>query len=695
MDIVRAFTDIGLERGISINIQGTPEDPLFQASQIGKLLGLANIRESIKDFDEDEKDAVSSTDAIGRQQTIQFLTEPGLYRLLGASRKSFARPFQRWVAKVVKEIRLTGKYELEQRLTAKDVEMATQQEAHRIDAKKTMHDALMHANEGTPVVYLAELVGLGELPDGRFLIKFGESDRSRFREPYLRKEYGPIFFTKHYVCTQPHKYEQWLKRQQLFVQRKYTGVINGRRHEEVLAVTPAEYTKVKQFMKKHLHMFDGWTPEQTLEKMRLQAPSKFVEAMAAVASMTDQAARIVAERSVAEYLRNSTSSLMASAPQCPPCKSDDESDDGDGSTALSASSSSSAPTFVPSHATESATAPAAVSATAPAAESATAVPSTESVQVEAEAAVHELFPPPTKKKLGRPAKAKLPPVTDASTPLERFVVECFDASMPDARTHVAVVKARHRLWRASHVTRGETTEMVDFFKARFNVVFEMDEGHDMRSSFYVGLTMRPWVPRVPPPSAPSAPSAPPAADVDAFVREACEVHVMGRARTNDLWAAFVEWKSGGLGDDVPVLDNARFAGLGGDNAERARFMSHMKASFVYHTGVATTKSATGAPGFYGLYLTSATAECREVGYNRSPNTHSAVLKLDARGNVVGVIDSQDVFAHTVAKKSSQHICVELTRCFRDGMRGLILGDGYSYMRAKDHATMLAARQTGS
>jgi hypothetical protein len=35
MDIVRAFTDAGLERGVTINIQGTSEDPLFQASQIG------------------------------------------------------------------------------------------------------------------------------------------------------------------------------------------------------------------------------------------------------------------------------------------------------------------------------------------------------------------------------------------------------------------------------------------------------------------------------------------------------------------------------------------------------------------------------------------------------------------------------------------------------------------------------------
>ena len=126
VDIVRAFTDAGLERGVTINIQGTSEDPLFQASQIGALLGLVNIRETIKEFDDDEKDAVSSTDSIGRHQIVLFLTELGLYRLLGASRKPFARPFQKWVAKVVKQIRLTGMYEMEQRLDAARLQLEDQ-----------------------------------------------------------------------------------------------------------------------------------------------------------------------------------------------------------------------------------------------------------------------------------------------------------------------------------------------------------------------------------------------------------------------------------------------------------------------------------------------------------------------------------------------------------------------------------------
>ena len=195
----------------------------------------------------------------------------------------------------------------------------------------------------------------------------------------------------------------------------------------------------------------------------------------------------------------------------------------------------------------------------------------------------------------------------------------------------------------------------------------MDGGHDMTCSFYRGIAMRPW--------APIPSDASDASDAAAFVREACEVHVMGRARTVDLWDAFVAWKG------------QAYAPAAG---EKNRFVSHLKASFVYHTGVPVTKTATGAPGFYGLYLATASAECREVGYNRSPNIHAAILKLDTLGNVVGTIDSQDVFAHDVAKKSPQHICKELTRCFKDGRRGLVLGDGYSYMRARDHASLLLA-----
>lgn len=93
--------------------------------------------------------------------------------------------------------------------------------------------------------------------------------------------------------------------------------------------------------------------------------------------------------------------------------------------------------------------------------------------------------------------------------------------------------------------------------------------------------------------------------------------------------------------------------------------------------------------FWGLYSNSATKECREVGYNRSPNTRLSVLKLDSQGNIVLVIDSVQDFATSVVGKSSSYVCTQLTTCFSDNMRGLVHTDGFMYMRSQDYQTRQA------
>ena len=286
-----------------------------------------------------------------------------------------------------------------------------------------------------------------------------------------------------------------------------------------------------------------------------------------------------------------------------------------------------------------------------------------------------LYPVESKKKLGRVPKVKAPQNTTEDTPMQQFLDDCFDLDPNGSgKTHVAHVRAMHRLWRGCNVNREETNKMVEFFKQRFNSVLEMDEGHDMKCSFYRGLIMKPWTLK------PSQETAGYQPDVALFVKEKCEVHVMGRAKTTDMWDEFVEWKQAQEGqhdfDPTPK--------------ERNRFLAHLNISFVYYTGIAIKKDGKGVAGFYGLYLNSATDECREVGYNRSPNTHTAILKLDARGKIIDTITSQDIFAHDIVKKSSQYVCIELSKCFADNMKPFLPGDGYAYMRAKDHAVKVAA-----
>jgi len=53
MEIIKAFNSNELHT--EIVIKGTPQDPLFRASDIGNILDITNIRTSTKDFTDREK----------------------------------------------------------------------------------------------------------------------------------------------------------------------------------------------------------------------------------------------------------------------------------------------------------------------------------------------------------------------------------------------------------------------------------------------------------------------------------------------------------------------------------------------------------------------------------------------------------------------------------------------------------------
>jgi len=117
MEIVKAFNENGLHTDIII--KGDINNPLFRASDIGSILEMSNIRATIQNFDETEK-VVMNIDTLGGSQQVSFLTEFGLYQLLFISRKPIAKKFKKWVSEVIKEIRLTGQYQLEKQLKEKD-----------------------------------------------------------------------------------------------------------------------------------------------------------------------------------------------------------------------------------------------------------------------------------------------------------------------------------------------------------------------------------------------------------------------------------------------------------------------------------------------------------------------------------------------------------------------------------------------
>lgn len=100
----------------SVRTLGTPEAPLFVATDICKALSHSNPRKAIADL-VDPEDIVKAeiTDSMGRTQTVNCVTESGLYALIFGSKLDTAKRFKRWVtSEVLPAIRRTGRYETDQ-----------------------------------------------------------------------------------------------------------------------------------------------------------------------------------------------------------------------------------------------------------------------------------------------------------------------------------------------------------------------------------------------------------------------------------------------------------------------------------------------------------------------------------------------------------------------------------------------------
>lgn len=88
-------------------------EPWFVAVDICGVLGIKNARDAVASLDDDERDAVGTTDAIGRNQDMNIVSESGLYALIFKSRRPEARAFRKWVtSEVLPSIRRTGTFSL-------------------------------------------------------------------------------------------------------------------------------------------------------------------------------------------------------------------------------------------------------------------------------------------------------------------------------------------------------------------------------------------------------------------------------------------------------------------------------------------------------------------------------------------------------------------------------------------------------
>lgn len=266
MDILRAFKITDSE--IHINIQGTHDDPLFQANQIAQVIGLSNIRETLRDFDIDEKITMLA-DTPGGRQNVTFLTEMGLYKLLGISRKPIARTFQKWVHKVIKELRQRGVYELKQHIEAERILID-----HRVAIGR--HKALISSHINKRVLYFTKLK---DVNDTQFILKLGFTNDIENRNRSLNTQFGGCVFLDIFECYKNQEFELFLKRHPDIIRFAFKDeIIPNSKSTETYLVTKEDYTNIiSKIVKKNIDQYQGLNPDQVVESKRLDVEQQRIE----------------------------------------------------------------------------------------------------------------------------------------------------------------------------------------------------------------------------------------------------------------------------------------------------------------------------------------------------------------------------------------------------------------------------------
>ena len=92
----------------------------FKASDIGKALGIVNIRSTIQNYDDDERVVRNVYDPQGTPQDTIFLSSQGVYRLLYTSKKEVAKKFRKWAGNILDDIIFNESAELKRQLEEKE-----------------------------------------------------------------------------------------------------------------------------------------------------------------------------------------------------------------------------------------------------------------------------------------------------------------------------------------------------------------------------------------------------------------------------------------------------------------------------------------------------------------------------------------------------------------------------------------------
>lgn len=122
----------------NIRTAGSPDQPLFVATDVASVLGYSNIRKAVYTHVDEEDRIKAEIDTDGGRQTVNCVNESGLYALIFGSKLESAKRFKRWVtSEVLPAIRKTGRYEYDNHTTINEAQQREIQRAVGKRAAKT------------------------------------------------------------------------------------------------------------------------------------------------------------------------------------------------------------------------------------------------------------------------------------------------------------------------------------------------------------------------------------------------------------------------------------------------------------------------------------------------------------------------------------------------------------------------------
>lgn len=268
MEVVKAFNENELHT--EIVIKGTMESPLFRASDVGEVLEMGNIRTTIQHFDDTEK-VVHSMDTLGGIQNITFLTEKGLYKVLFKSRKPIAEKFQNWVCDVIREIRMSGTYVLQQQLEQATTQIQGIEEKHKEDWEKNKRlerEKIIRrefANSG-PLIYI---IRVKTCENGQYIIKIGESSKGiegRYNEH--KNKYPECLLLDCYHVIKSRNFEKYLHGHETIRKHIVRDMPNHEKENELFLIgKELTYAMVTRIIENNIKKYNEYCPTDFREMM--------------------------------------------------------------------------------------------------------------------------------------------------------------------------------------------------------------------------------------------------------------------------------------------------------------------------------------------------------------------------------------------------------------------------------------------